>query len=315
MIVDHQVHWLPPASLDELTRRTRLPRATRTGDGWLVEITDDRALLAGPAMTDLEAILGLASSLGIDVLVTSPPTLAEVQHLPGPEAGDLLRGVNEQFALAQRRFPDRFVGLATLPMQDPGEALAVLDDAAGDGLRGVMMHASIEGRPIATAETLPVFERLDELGMPLVLHPAVRSQTFAVNGGVTVTEGGIFWMAHTSAAAFNLIESGTLDACPNLAVLHPHLGGVLPYLLGRLERIQNERREIPIAEYLKTRFYTDTVGRTPGQIAMAMQAYGADRVLFGSDNPFEQMAWMKQYVIDEGAADVVFANVLPGLLP
>ena len=122
-------------------------------------------------------------------------------------------------------------------------------------------------------------------------------------------------MAHTSAAAFNLIESGTLDACPSLTVLHPHLGGVLPYLLGRLERIQNERRELPVGEYLRTRFYTDTVGRTPGQIRLAMQAYGPDRVLFGSDNPFEQMAWMKQYVIDEGAAEPVFANVLPGLLP
>ena len=315
MIVDHQVHWLPAASLDALIKRTRLPRAERTREGWLVQVTDDRAVLAAPSITDLEGILGLATSLGVDVLVTSPPTLAEVQHLSGAEAGDLLRGVNEQFASAQRGLPDRFVGLATLPMQDPGEALAVLDEAAGLGLRGVMMHASIEGRLIATDETLPVFERLDALRMPLFLHPAVRSQTYAANGGVSVAEGGIFWMAHTSAAAFNLIESGTLDACPNLTVLHPHLGGVLPYLLGRLERIQNERREIPVAEYLKTRFYTDTVGRTPGQIAMAMHTYGSDRVLFGSDNPFEQMAWMKQHVIDEGAADIVFANVLPGLLP
>ena len=309
------MHWLPPASLDELTSRTRLPRAERTKEGWLVQITEDRALLAASSITDLEGILTLASSVGVDVLVTSPPTLAEVQHLPGPEAGDLLRGVNEQLAAAQSAHPDRFVGLATLPMQDPGEALSVLDHAVGLRLRGVMMHSSIEGRPIATDETLPVFKRLDELRMPVILHPAVRSQTFAVNGGVTVAEGGIFWMAHTSAAAFNLIESGTLDACPNLVVLHPHLGGVLPYLLGRLERIQNERHEIAISEYLRTRFFTDTVGRTPGQIRMAMQTYGTDRVLFGSDNPFEQMAWMKQYVSDEGVADVVFANVLPGLVP
>jgi predicted TIM-barrel fold metal-dependent hydrolase len=315
VIVDHQVHWLPPRSLDALTRRKRLPFAERSGDTWQVAITDGRMLEATAAITDLDGILELASSLDIDVVVASPPTLAEVMHLPGTEAGDLLRGVNEEFAAAQRTHPTRFVGLATLPMQDPDEALAVLDHAADIGLRGVMMHSSIEGRPIATDETLPVFQRLDDLRMPLILHPAVRSQTFAVNGGVTVAEGGIFWMAHTSAAAFNLIESGTLDLCPNLVVLHPHLGGVLPYLLGRLERIQNERQEIPIGEYLRTRFYTDTVGRTPGQVQLAMQTYGSRRVLFGSDNPFEQMAWMKQYVIDEGAADTVFPNVLPGLLP
>jgi aminocarboxymuconate-semialdehyde decarboxylase len=314
VIVDHQAHWLPPASLEVLARRSRLPRAERAGDGWLLQITDGGRLPVGPAFTDLDAQLELAASLDIDVLVLSPPPLGECQHLPGSEAAELLQSVNAELAVAQRANPGRVVGLAMLPMQDPESAVAVLDDAVALGLRGVCMLSSIEGRPVATDETLPVFRRLDELGVPLVLHPAVRSQTYEPGAPPSVAEGGIGWMAHTALAAFNLIESGTLDACPSLSVLHPHLGGVLPYVLGRVERIQSERAPLAIGDYLRRRFFTDTVSRTPGAIRLALETYGPNRVLFGSDHPFEQMAWMKQFVIDEGVADPVFSNVLPGLI-
>lgn len=314
MIVDHQVHWLPPAALDGLAGRLRLPRAERSGDGWLLESVEGGKLPVPQEMHDVDYQLELATSLGIDVLVISSPPLAEVMHLPGGEAAELLQRLNEELAAAQRANPERVVALASLPLQDADAALRVLEAAAADGIRGVMVMSSIEGRPIATDETLPVYRRMDELGLPVVLHPALRSQTLE-GARPSVGEGGIMWMAHTSLAAFNLIESGTLDACPNLQVLHPHLGGVLPYLLGRLERIQNERAELDIGRYLRERFYTDTVGRTPGQIALALRTYGEGRVLFGSDHPFERMAWMKQYVVDEGAAETVFPHVLPGLLP
>lgn len=314
MIVDHQVHWLPPRALDALVGRGRVPCAEKTGDAWLLENVAGGRLPVPQEMHDLEYQLELATSLGIDVLVVSSPPLAEVMHLPGDDAAELLLTLNAELGAAQRANPERVVALASLPLQDPDAALRVLDAAVADGIRGVMVMSSIEGRPIATDETLPVYRRINELGLPIVLHPAVRSQTLEGNRP-SVGEGGIAWMAHTSLAAFNLIESGTLDACPNVQVLHPHLGGVLPYLLGRIQRIQNERKEIDIGRYLRERFYTDTVGRTPGQVAFALKTYGEGRVLFGSDHPFEQMAWMKQFVIDEGAADAVFPHVLPGLLP
>ena len=315
MIVDHQVHWLPPASLDLIQGRRRLPRSEKTSSGWLVENVPGGRLVAGPEMTDLDQQLALADSLGIDVLVVSAPPLAECLHLPGDEAGELLQHVNAQLAEAQKARPERIVALAALPMQAPEIALRVLDDAVDRGIRGVMVMSSIEGTPIATPETLPVFRRIDALALPIVLHPAVRSRTYEPGAPPTVAEAGIEWMAETSHAAFNLIESGTLDACPALQVLHPHLGGVLPYVQGRLQRIQSERSPLDIGSYLRERFYTDTVGRTPGQIALALRTYGPGRVLFGSDHPFEQMAWMKQFVHDEGAADIVFPYALPGLLP
>ena len=314
MIVDHQVHWLPPAALDALVGRRGLPRAERAGDDWLLENVEGGKLPVQPEMHDLDYQLELATSLGIDVLVVSSPPLAEVMHLPGEEAGEQLQHLNAVLAEAQRANPERVVALASLPLQDTDAALRVLEAAVADGIRGVMVMSSIEGRRVASDETLPVYRRLDELGLPVVLHPAVRSQTLE-GSRPSVGEGGVMWMAHTSLAAFDLIESGTLDACPSLQVLHPHLGGVLPYVLGRIQRIQNERAELDIGRYLRERFHTDTVGRTPGQIAFALKTYGEGRVLFGSDHPFEQMAWMKQFVIDEGAADAVFPHVLPGLLP
>jgi len=76
-----------------------------------------------------------------------------------------------------------------LPMQDPDVAVAVLDDALDLGLRGVCMLSSIEGRPIASDETLPVFRCLGEFRGPLVLHPAVRSQTREPDAPPRVAEG------------------------------------------------------------------------------------------------------------------------------
>ena len=315
MVVDHQVHLLPPSALGRLVGRTRLPRAERTADGWLVQNVEGGRLVAAPQMTDIDVQLELADGLGIDVLVISAPPLAECMHLEGDEAADLLQALNDDLAAAQHAHPSRVVAIASLPLQDPDAALRVLDAAVGRGIRAVMVMSSIEGRPIATDETLPVFRRIDELDLPVLLHPAVRSQTYEPGAPPSVGEAGIGWMAHTSLAAFNLIESGTLDACPALQVLHPHLGGVMPYVLGRIQRIQSERRELDIGSYLRTRFYVDTVGRTPRQIDLALRAYGVGRVVFGSDHPFEQMAWMKGFVVSEDAADAVFPHVMPGLLP
>jgi predicted TIM-barrel fold metal-dependent hydrolase len=264
---------------------------------------------------DIDEHLADASRSGIDVLVIGPATLGEVLHLPPGEAAELLDRLHQHYAKAQREHPDRVVALAGLPLQDPRAAIEVLDRAIGElGLRGVALLTSNEGRPIAAQSNWPIYERIAELGVPLFLHPGFRSRQQTL--GTFRGEVGLGWMVQTAAAALELVDSGLLDAVGDLIVVHPHLGGVLPYIAGRISPLPGSAAQEPLEHYLKTRFYVDTAAGTPAALALARAMYGDDRVVFASDHPFIPMAAMRRYVYDNAApvvAERIYANRVPGL--
>ena len=238
-------------------------------------------------------------------------------HLEPAEALEMLELNNAELAAAQRAHPDRFIGMAMLPMQDTDAALQALDGAAAQGLRVVSMLCSIDGEPISTERTRPVFARIHEHGMPIVLHPAVRSSTWRQQRGRTA-EIGIGWMYHTAMAAANLIESGVLDEWPDQIVLHPHLGGVMPMVAGRVDRTLGDERSV--YDYLQHNFYTDTGNQTrsPATLQLAIDLYGLDHILFATDFPFGPIAPNLEILDRHTSADqaaAIFANQLPGIWP
>jgi predicted TIM-barrel fold metal-dependent hydrolase len=312
LIIDHQWHWLPPEALALLGERKAPPRAERDNEGWMLEVAPGYVTALPPAILDLDEQLALARSYGIDVVVVDANFPGEALHLPRDEAVELILCTNEAVAAAQRAHADRIVGLALLPLQYPDAAIAVLERAVADELRGVAMLASIDGEPIATEQTMPVFRRIEELGLPIVLHPALRSSTRAMKFG-PFAEVGLGWMYHSSLAALNMIDAGVFEACPNLTVLHPHLGGVLPYVLGRLDRLPLAKHSV--ADTLRRNFYVDTVSATPGALPIAIDTYGLDRIVFGTDFPFVPIEASFAYVRKHPQANTIFANTVPGLLP
>jgi aminocarboxymuconate-semialdehyde decarboxylase len=161
------------------------------------------------------------------------------------------------------------------PSNDVGAALDELERAVGRlGLRGVCLLSSQSGRRIAGEAYWPLFERIGELGIPLFLHPPHRSMTFAA-GYPFAVELRLSWMTDTSAMALDLIFSGVFDRSPNLTVVAPHLGGVVPYLMGRPSNVARATGvERPLAEYLRDHNYVDTGNTTPGALAMAAATYG-----------------------------------------
>jgi hypothetical protein len=126
---------------------------------------------------------------------------------------------------------------------------------------------SVDDRSLITL-TLPLYRHVEEQGLRIILHPASRSLP-AASGVDEVTEVGIGWMFDTSAAALALITSGTLEACPNLRIVHPHLGGVIPFIDGRLDVTvplwATRPPAHPLHHYLRTYFYIDSVSQTPAR--------------------------------------------------
>lgn len=287
MVVDHQVHWYPRAGFELLVGRDAAPRAERDGDGYVAEIVPGLRVPFPARMVDLDSHFEDMNAHGIDAIVSSPAVwLGDAALYEDALALELFLLLNDEAARAQREHPERFVGLAVLPLRDTESALAVLDEAARSGLRGVCVHANVGGAPIVTDELMPVYRRMDELGMTLALHPTIDTAMAAQYRPYGQTLERVTWFMDTSAAALALICGGVLDECPNLTVIHPHVGGVLPYLRGRMAALADAGLEQPLDEYFRTRFYTDTMTETPGALGLAAELYGPERILLGTDYPY-----------------------------
>jgi aminocarboxymuconate-semialdehyde decarboxylase len=242
----------------------------------------------GPRYVDLDARLEEMERQGVRVhaLSLSQPMV----YWAGRELGLRLSATfNDELARAHEHAPDRLVGLATLPMHEPDLAAREAERAARlPGVRGFYVATQIQGRDLSDAAFLPVFERIEALGLPLFLHPlfvigAERLQPYYL----TNLLGNPF---ESAIAAAHLIFGGVLDRFPKLVVVLPHAGGAFPWLAGRLQRGWEKRKDLrhlahgPL-EYLR-RFYYDTIGYSERVIDYLVEVAGADRVLMGSDYCF-----------------------------
>ena len=209
----------------------------------------------------------------------------------GDVAARAARAVNNALVEAHRAYPDRFVGCATLPLQEPALAVTELERVAQlKGIRAVYLGTNVNGRELSDPEFEPIFRRCAELRLPVLLHPitvvgAQRLQPFYLHNLL----GNPF---DTAIAAAHLVFGGVLDRHPKLQVLLPHAGGALPYLFGRLQHGQRVRPEArdrarrPFSAYLR-RFTYDTISHSPEALRYLIATVGADRVMLGSDYCFD----------------------------
>jgi aminocarboxymuconate-semialdehyde decarboxylase len=319
-LVDYQSHWYPESYFLSILDRKAYPRAERHPDGgYLLEMKPGGFRAHFPQhFVDLDLQLADNDKHGVDVMVTNPSIVGEVGELELSAAREAIDHLNEAGAQAQKEHAGRVIATAMLPVQDIEASIETVDRAVELGLRAICMVSNIAGRPLATKETLPLYQHIEKAGMPIILHPANHSLA-APSGIDPVGELGVGWMFDTTAAALSLISSGTLDACPDLRVLHPHLGGVVPFIDGRLEVVLPmwgiEQVEHDMTWYLRNSFYVDSVSQTPGSLQLAIDCYGVDRILFGSDYPWMPLPIARPYVENnagkEDAQAILFNNQLP----
>jgi aminocarboxymuconate-semialdehyde decarboxylase len=219
---------------------------------------------------------------------------------------------------AHRAFPDRFVGAATLPMQDPKRAVAELERAAAlPGIKAVYLGTNVNARELSEGAFAPIFAACEARRLPVLLHPlnvigAARLGAFYLNNLL----GNPF---DTAVAAAHLVFGGVLDRHPKLEVCLPHAGGALPYLVGRLQhgqRVRPENQRVarkPFAAYLR-RFTYDTISHAPESMRYLINLVGADRVMLGSDYCFDMGPARPREIVDKqlrlGAGDR--ARILSG---
>lgn len=290
--VDVHAHVIPPAFV----------AAARSGDapdGITVEHQDGKPWLAHrqgyrypllDAFHDTAARVAAMDTDGIDVSLLS---IAPPLFLYGTDAAtakDAAVLVNDGLAAMVRTAPDRFAGLATLPMQDPDAAVAELQRSVRElGLRGAEIGPHVEGRPLDDASLRPVLATAAELEVPLLLHPYYVGSTPGLDDFYLTNLAGNPWQ--TAVSASRLILSGMLDELPALDLVLVHGGGHLPYQVGRLDHGHKVRPEAatptqPPSAYLR-RFHYDTLTHRPSALRWLVDEVGADRVVYGTDLPFD----------------------------
>jgi aminocarboxymuconate-semialdehyde decarboxylase len=243
-----------------------------------------------PEFVDLSARLAYLDARGITVqaLSLSPPM---VYWAPPRLGAELARTFNDGIAEVCRTYPGRFVGLATLPMQDVEAALRETERAVRElGMRGLYLATSVNGRYLDDPTFEPVWQMAAELEVPVFVHPTTHMGEDVL--GRFHLFNTIGFPTETAALVGRLIYSGLLDRQPRVRVVLAHGGGVFPFLLGRLDHAHRSRRELqdavprPPSGYLD-HFYFDTVVHGDGALAYVVRTVGVHRMVLGSDAPYD----------------------------
>ncbi|WP_273845533.1 amidohydrolase family protein [Rubrobacter calidifluminis] len=241
-------------------------------------------------LTDPERRLEAMDRQGVDIQLVSPSP-AHYHTWAEPELARLIaRTVNEGIARFCNSHPDRFVGLGFAPIQHPDVAEEAMAHAVVElGLKGVEITTSAPGRELGDEAYRGFWARAEELGALVFIHPWGCTLGERLNRHYLANIVGN--PVETTVALSHLIFSGLLDYHPDLRILAAHGGGYLPFYTGRSDhgwKVRQEirtPRELP-SSYLR-RLYFDSLVYEPEALAYLVSRVGAERVLLGSDFPFD----------------------------
>jgi aminocarboxymuconate-semialdehyde decarboxylase len=241
-------------------------------------------------MTDPQTQLAEMQQRGIDCAVISTSTVSQSTFFAEPAAAaEMDRQANEGIADWVQRYPDKFVGTFTLPLQDLTWALGELEHAVRRlKLRIANLPACVGGVYLGEAPFFPLWEALVDLGVTAFIHPdGIKDPAFQKYS----LWNGIGQAIEETRVMASIIYEGIFERLPTVRIVMAHGGGYLPLYIGRLDRnataqpasMQNLKR-VP-SEYLKM-FWYDTVVYDPTVVEGIARRVSVDRIVFGTDYPF-----------------------------
>ncbi|MGZ5034655.1 MAG: amidohydrolase family protein [Usitatibacter sp.] len=288
--IDTHAHWYPPEWLKLFEKDGAAEGASLERTGKRYVIRTNRIVNAfDEEFVDLGLRLAGMERQRVDMHALS--LTAPMVYWASPGLGlALSQAYNDAAAAAHLKYPERFVGLAMLPMQAPELAIKELDRAAKlPGMRGMYLATHVNGTNLDDRRFWDVYAKAEELGWTIFLHPI---DTIGADRTTRYHLKNLLGNPYdTGVAAASLIFGGVLDEFPKLEVNLPHAGGTLPGLIGRLDHGTKVRAELKHmkklpSEYLR-RFTYDTIGHNDEINYNLIRLVGADRVVLGSDYCFD----------------------------
>lgn len=308
MRIDIHSHFVPPFLLDEAARdpdRYGISATTSSGQAWL-QHREGYRYPATDVLYKGSAMVGAMDRLGLDGRVMSLVPTLYFDHLPKEVQVGFQRRANQFAAELVRSYRGRIWAMGTVPLPHLEESLQELEHIRSLGLVGVEIAGVIAGRHLDDALFRPFFSKAADLGLAIFVHPGYLGPKPGLEEFYFVNTIGI--PLETLICAARLLHSGLLRDLPHLRVLLAHGGGFFPYQRGRFQHAWKVRPEPkahidrPPLEYAGA-LHFDSITHDPLALRFLIDAFGPDKVLMGSDFPF-----------DMGVDDVV-ANVAQAQLP
>jgi len=296
MKIDIFTHFVPPALTDYLAK-------TRLG---AIATPRWRNI---PTLVDLDEHLRMMDEFDDYVQIPSianPP----IEAFGSPEqTPEIARVANDHMAQLCERYHDRFpTFVANLPMNNPDAAVIEARRAVTElGAAGCLVYSNVLGAPLSEERFFPLFQAMAELDRPIWIHPIRGPDTAdykTETGSLHELWFTFGWPYETALAMGRLVYAGLFDKLPGIKIITHHLGGLVPYLEGKInfgfrQAGEGDMETNPVAteagltkkpaDYYRM-FYGDcAVNGIDKAFDCGLEFFSADHVIFASDAPFDPL--------------------------
>ena len=251
----------------------------------------------------------------VQVVCTIPVLFA---YFSKPKDGlEVARFLNDDLANLVNKYPKKYIGLGSLPMQDPELAVQELFRIKELGLKGVQIGSNIEDKNLNEPDFFPVWEACEKLGLAVLVHP------WNMMGKKNMNKYWLPWLvgmpAETSRAMCSMIFGGIFDKFPNLRVNFCHASGSFLSTIGRIEHGFNCRPDLVAVDNQKNprkycgHFWVDCITHDQDMLRYVLKMQGSKRVTLGSDYPFplgdlEIGEFINRMNLEESVVQDIFCN-------
>ena len=297
--IDIHHHYVPTLVIEETRKHGKAfgVEVTEEKDSWALSFAGSKPHRLQPPIFDVEKHLEVMDEGQVRLATLEANTNSLGYRLPGEHGEAWCNLHNECTIELVKAKPDRFAGMAIVPMQDAARAARVLQRAIVDlGCRGAFIGTNVNGQYYGTESFDPFWAKAQELDVLIVMHPE------HIAGAERMTEFGLNAVcgnpADSTLSLGYMLYSGLFDRFPKLKLCALHGGGFLPFHLGRFNKEYETGRKTrpapaknPPGSYLPN-LYFDTLVYDVDTLEYLKSKVGADRLMLGTDYPYTLGDWM-----------------------
>ena len=296
LTVDMHAHVAVARVMDIVT-----PHLQKSTDPLVQQSTPETQALMAKQAADVRSRMGttderfaVMDDMGVDVQLICPAPPQIHYNVPVEVGVEAAHALNDGIAEYVGKHKDRLVALGGVPLQDGNEAAKELERVVKQlGFKGVEVLTNVNGKELSDPAFAPFWKKAEELDALVFIHPTgfTQPQRF----GRFYFNNVIGNPLDTTMALHYLIFDGVFERHPKLRVLAAHGGGYLGAYSGRIDHAWGARSDahgtLPQAPttYLRRNVYFDTIVFTPHQLEALVKTYGADRIVMGTDYPFDML--------------------------